>query len=159
MGVVRHAQVCPKWRYNTNQKFCNVLSECVNFLGPVGHLWKLKIDLVILDGCGQVCQGMVKVLRNNQWPISQEFCLEVFVNYSYHFSSIWSDMSGHPKVYKNNRSAISLSTKKYLVTVLVFFVCNSISMGTINLSCHIYRCVLWYHPFLLDRLCLRLSTI
>lgn len=122
-------------------------------------IWKLKIDLVILDGCGQVCQGMVKVLRNNQWPISQEFCLEVFVNYSYHFSSIWSDMSGHPKVYKNNRSAISLSTKKYLVTVLVFFVCNSISMGTINLSCHIYRCVLWYHPFLLDRLCLRLSTI
>ena len=66
VGVVRHAQVCPKWRYNTNQKFCNVLSECVNFLGPVGHLWKLKIDLVILDGCGQVCQGMVKVLRNNQ---------------------------------------------------------------------------------------------
>lgn len=83
-------------------------------------IWKLKIDLVILDGCGQVCQGMVKVLRNNQWPISQEFCLEVFVNYSYHFRSIWSNMSGHPKVYKNNRSAISLSTKKYLVTVLVF---------------------------------------
>ena len=66
LGVVRHAQVCPKWRYNTNQNFCNVLSECVNFWGPVGHPWKLKIDLVILDGCGQACQGMLKVLRNNQ---------------------------------------------------------------------------------------------